>query len=108
MGVQDRDGTRRTVELLIVLTKRLHGFPATASHQRIERTLMPPCQRPEFLGQGESQKKILGRHLFLELTLKPLLTFMVLAVGTVAMAAGMRHEGQVVARSALRQHLGTG
>jgi len=69
---------------------------------------MPPCQRPELRRQCESQKKILGGNLFLELTFQPLLAFMVLAVRTVAMGAGMRHENLAVALRALRQHLGTG
>ncbi len=108
MGVQDRDGARRTLELRVVLTKRAHRLPATAGHEVIEGALMEPGQRPELFGQGEGHQKILGGDLFLELTFQPLLAFMVLAVRTVAMAAGMRHQDLVVALGTLRQHLGTG
>ena len=108
MGVQDRYGARGSLKLLVVQGERVHRLPATADHQGIERALMPPCQRPELLGQGESQKKILGGNLFLELTFQPLLAFMVLAVRTVAMGAGMRHENLAVALRALHQHVGTG
>jgi len=101
MGVQDRYAARRTLELPVVVSKHPHCLPATAGHQCIERALVPPCQRPELLGQGERQKKILGGHLLLELTCQPLLAFMVLAVRTVAMAAGMRHENLAVALGAL-------
>jgi hypothetical protein len=34
---------------------------------------MGPAQRSEFGGQRESQQKVLGGHLFLNLTLQPLL-----------------------------------
>ena len=108
MGVQDRDGARGTLKLLVVVRNGAHCLPATAGHQCIEGALMVPCQGSELRGQGEGQKKILGRHLFLELPLQPFLALMVLAVRTVAMAAGMRHEKLAVALGALRQHVGTG
>ncbi len=101
MGVHDRYAARRTLELLVVVSKHPHCLPATAGHQCIERALVPPCQRPELLGQGERQETVLGRHLFLELTFQPLLALMVLAVRTVAMAAGMGHEKLAVALGAL-------
>jgi hypothetical protein len=56
---------------------------------------MLPGQRAERFGQGKGQQKILRRHLFLELTFQPLLAFMVLAVRTAAMTAGMGHEHPV-------------
>ncbi len=101
MGVQNRYGAGGTLKLLVVVSKGPYGLPATADHQGIERALMAPCQRPELLGQGESQEKILGGHLFVELTFQPLLALMVLAVRTVAMAAGMGHEKLAVALGAL-------
>lgn len=56
---------------------------------------------PEFCRQGKGQKKVLGGHLSLQLTLQPLLALMVLAVRTAAMAAGMGHEKLTVALWAL-------
>ena len=63
-------------------------------------------QRPKFGRQGEGQQKILGRHLFVELPFQPLLAFMMLAMGTIAMAAGMRDEDLFIAAVALRHHDG--
>ena len=64
---------------------------------------MVPGQRPKFGRQGEGQQKILGRDLFVELPFQPLLAFMMLAMGTIAMAAGMRDEDLFFAAVALRQ-----
>jgi hypothetical protein len=61
-------------------------------------------QRSKFFGQGEGQQKIAGGHLFLELALKPLLTFVVLTVRAITVAAGMWHEGLVFAVLTLGQH----
>ena len=65
---------------------------------------MLPSQRPKFGRQGEGQQKILGRDLFLELPFQPLLALMMLAMRTIAMAAGMRDEDLFFAADALRQH----
>ena len=65
---------------------------------------MTPCQRPELLGTGEVPLKIHGGHLFVKLTFQPLLAFVVLTVGTVAMPARVRHEDLVVAIGTLRPH----
>ena len=40
----------------------------------------------------------------MQLTLQPLLAFVVLTVGTVAMPAGVRHEHLMVTVGTLRQH----
>ena len=95
------DGARGALELLVVFTKHPHALPAAEDHQGIEHALMLPSQWPELLGQGEGQEKILGGHLFLELTFQPLLALMVLAVRTVAMAAGVGHQNLAVALGAL-------
>ncbi len=107
MGMQDRDGTGASLQLAVVLGEGFNGLPAAAGDQRIEYTLMPPCQRPQLLGQGESQQEILGGHLFIQLALQPLLTLVVLAVGTVAVTAGVGYEDVVVALAALCLHQGT-
>ena len=60
-------------------------------------------QRPKFGRQGEGQQKILGWHLLFELPFQPLLAFMMLAMGTIAMAAGMWNEDLFFAAVALRQ-----
>ena len=64
---------------------------------------MLPSQGTQFFGQGEGQQKIVGRHLFFELPLQPLLALVVLAMGATAMAAGMWEEDLFFAVIALRQ-----
>ena len=64
---------------------------------------MLPSQRPKFGRQGKGQQKILGWHLFLELPFLPLLAFMMMAMRTIAMAAGMRDEDLLFAAVSLRQ-----
>jgi hypothetical protein len=68
---------------------------------------MTPRQWPELLRQGEGQQEILGGHLFIQLALQPLLTLVVLAVGTVAVTAGVGHEDLAVTLGALCLHQGT-
>ncbi len=104
MGVQYADGTRLSLQLRIVLREGFERFPAATDHQVIKYALMLPSQRTQFFGQGEGQQKILGRHLFFELPFQPLLAFVVLAMGTVAVAAGMRDEHLFFAAVALRPH----
>lgn len=89
MGVQDRDGTGVALELAIVLGKGLLGLPDTAAHQGVAQALMRPGQPPEFGRQREGHQKISRGHLFVELTLQPLLTLMMLAEGTVAVTTRM-------------------
>lgn len=104
MGVQYADGTGLPLQFRIVLREGFEGLPATPDHQVIQCTLMLPGQRTQFFGQGEGQQKILGRHLFFELPFQPLLAFMMLAMGAIAMAAGMRDEDLFFAAVALRHH----
>ena len=104
MGVQYADGAGLALQLRIVPGEGFEGLPTATDHQVIECALMLPSQRTQFFGQGEAQQKILGRHLFFELPFQPLLAFMMLAMGTVAMAAGMRDEDLFFAAVALRQH----
>ncbi len=102
MGVQYGDGAGVSLKLSVVLRKGFDRLPATANHQIIQGALLLPGQRSEFLRQGEGQQKILGGHLPLQLPLQPLLRFVRLAVGTVAMAAGVWHEALAIAVIALR------
>ena len=104
MGVQYADGAGLALQLRIVPGEGFEGLPTATDHQVIECALMLPSQRTQFFGQGEAQQKILGRHLFFDLPFQPLLAFMMLAMGTVAMAAGMRDEDLFFAAVALRPH----
>jgi hypothetical protein len=104
MGMQYADGTGLSLQLWVILGEGFEGLPTTTDHQVIKCTLMLPSQRTQFFGQGEGQQKILGRHLFFELPFQPLLAFVVLAMGTVTMTAGMRNENLFFAAVALRHH----
>jgi hypothetical protein len=104
MGVQYADGTRLSLQLRVVLREGFGRLPAATGHQAIKCTLMLPSQRTQFFGQGEGQQEILGWHLFFELPLQPLFTFVMLAMGAAAMAAGMRDKTLMFAVLALRQH----
>jgi hypothetical protein len=105
MGVQHRDGARGALQLGVIATKGMHRLPTALDHQGIELALMLPCQITKFCRQGEGQQEIVAGHLFLELTFQPLLTLVVLTVGAVPMATGVRHENLFVTLVALRQHL---
>ena len=106
MGVQYADGTGLSLQLWIVLREGFEGLPATTDHQVIKCTLVLPGQRPKLFWQSEGQQKILGGHLFVELPFQPLLALMMLAMRTIAMAAGMRDEDLFIAAVALRHHDG--
>ena len=107
MGMQDRNGARHALQPLVVMTEAAHGLPDTADHPIIEGALVLPGQGPELGRQGEGQQKILGRDLLLELTLQPLLAFMVLAMRAVAMTTGVRHQDLMVTGGALHLHAWT-
>jgi hypothetical protein len=103
-GYAGRNRPGRSLKLFVIQAEGAYGLPAALHHQRIERTLMRPGQRPQLGRQGEGQEKMLAGHLLLELALQPLLALMVLAVRTVAMATGVRHEELFVTVATLRLH----
>jgi hypothetical protein len=86
------------------LREGVEGLPATTDHQVIKYALLLPSQSSQFLWQRERQQKIRCGHLFIELPIQPLLGLMMLAMGAIAMAAGMRNEDVFFAVVALRQH----
>ncbi len=55
MGMQDRNCTRDTLKLLVILGKGSYRLPDTLDHQCIEQALMAPDQRPEFGGERKGQ-----------------------------------------------------
>ena len=62
----------------------------TTHQQIVDDALVRPGECPEFGGEREGQHKVRGRYLFAQLPFQPLLTLVVLTVGAVAMAAGVR------------------
>lgn len=53
MGMQHGDGAGVPLKLWVVLREGFDGLPATADQQVIQRALLLPSQRSEFVGQGE-------------------------------------------------------
>ena len=66
-----------------------------------------PCstlQKSQLSGQGEGDEEIAARHQGLRLPFNPTLALKVLAMGAVAVTAGMRHQALLRAARALSQH----
>ena len=106
MRVQHRNGTGLTLKLRIVSREGIEGFPSATNQQVINDALLLPGQRAQLPRQCKGEHKVLGRHLFLPLTIQPLLAFMALTVWAVAMPAGMRDKDLLVTAVALRHHHG--
>ena len=107
VGVQHRCRPWRALELLVVLAEGMNRLPGASGHQGIDRSLMPPSQRSKLCRQGKGQQEIVRRQLLVELALNPLLALMRLAVGTAAMATGVRHKGLMMTGIAGGLHFGT-
>jgi hypothetical protein len=103
--VQHRNGAGSALQLLVVVAESTHRFPTTLHQRRVHHALVRPGERPEFGRQGKGQQEILGGHLFLQLAFQPLLALVMLAVGAVAMAAGVRQQFLMVTFGALDLHL---
>ncbi len=73
MGVQHRDRPSVALELRIVVGKRIQRLLTAAHHQVVQGALLLPGQHSELPGQSKGDEEILGRHLFFELPLQPLL-----------------------------------
>ncbi len=92
------------LQLRIVTAERVQGLPTALQQQAVDRALMPPGEIAQFGREGERNQEVLGRDAALELALQPLLAFVVLAVRTGAVAAGMRHEALFGTVLALHLH----
>ncbi len=108
MGVQYRDGARRTPQLPIVLAERAQRLPSATQEQIVDRLLVGKGQRAEFGGHGEGDQKVFRRHQPFHLPFQPLLAFVMLAVRAVAMAARMGDQYLMLTRRAADLHLGAG
>jgi len=78
-------------------------------HQGIDQFLIFPGKLSQLSGERKGDQIILGRQLFVELIFNPLLTFMILAMGTISMAAGMGYiaMSSTIVIGALGQHMRT-
>jgi len=85
--------TRCPTELSVVFGEAFQEVLDSSEHQRIDCFLVFPGKVPELFGQSEGEQVVLGRQPPAQLILDPLLIFMVLAMGTVSVAAGMGDIG---------------
>ncbi len=108
MGVQHRDGARRTLQLLIVLTECAQRLPTATQEQIVDSLLVSKGQRAKFGGHGEGDQKVFSRHQPFHLPFQPLLAFVMLAVRALALAARMWNQNMAFTRRTLDLHLGTG
>ena len=92
MGVQHGGKSGHTLQLLVILRKCFQQFLHTEKHQSIDDFLILPGQAAQLFGQCKGDQKILGGQLFVQLILNPLPAFMVLAMGTAPMSAGVRDK----------------
>ena len=72
-----------------VTSQVLHRRRRGAEEQVIDLFLVAPSHAPEFAGQGDRQQKVGHRQKQVLLLLQPLLSLVVLALGTVAVATRM-------------------
>jgi len=78
-------------------------------HQGIDQFLIPPGKLSQLSGESKGEQIVLGRQLFVELIFNPLLTFMILAMGTISMTAGMGYiaKSSTIVISAPGQYMRT-
>ena len=107
MGMEYGGKSSCSTELLVLLGERFQDILNTGKHQGIDSSLMFPGQIPELFGEGEGDQVVLGRQPLAQLILDPLLVFMVLAMGTVPMSAGVWDIGlfSAVVIGTLCQHM---
>ena len=72
------------------LAEGVDGFPCTLGDEVIDDFLVLPCQLAPLFRQGERDHEVVARQLFRLLAFYPLLGFVGLAVGAIAVSAGMR------------------
>lgn len=107
--MENRGESRCATEFFVVLGEALEDVLNCSEHQRIDCFLVFPGKIPELFGQSEGEQVVLGRQPPAQLVINPLLAFMVLAMGTVPVAAGMRDIGLLAALviGTLDQHMRT-
>ena len=103
VGMQHRHRTGFALEFPVVLAKGLHGGPGGGEERGVDGFGLADSKWPQFLGQGEGEQEILGGHLQTPLAFQPDFAFVMLAMRTAAMAAGVRNQPLFVAGAACRQ-----
>jgi len=95
-------------ELFVVPGKGFKDFLNTGKHQGIDFLLVLPGKIPKLSRESKGNQIVLGRQELVQLLFDPPGVFMVLAMGTVPVAAGMRNVGigSAVMSSTFCQHMG--
>ena len=96
MRVENGYKARRSIELFIICGKSLENILHTGKHQGVDGLLMFPGKVAELAGKCEGDQIIRSRQKLLQLIFNPLPIFMVLAMGTIPVSAGMRNRDLVV------------
>jgi hypothetical protein len=98
-----------SLQLFVILGKCFQKFLYTLKHQGINQFLIPPGKLSQLSRECKREQIVLGRQLFVELIFNPLLTFMILAMGTISMTAGMGYiaMSSTILIGALSQHMRT-
>ncbi len=106
VGVKYGDSARAALQMLVVLTEGVDGFPCALGEALIERFLLLPRQLAPFLGEREGEHVVRAGELLLHLTFYPSLRFVGLAVWTMTMSAGVGNVACLRATAACQFHLG--
>jgi len=90
MGVQHGMCTDVSLEPRIIEPERPKSFPGEFDQEIVSEALVTPQERTELSRQGEGHHEVVHGKEFPALTLQPPLAFLVLAMRTAAVAAGVR------------------
>lgn len=89
MGVEHGMGTSAALQLRVPAGKAIDRLPGGFEQEIIGNLLVGPEQSPQLSRYCEGNHKIVNLQQFGLLSFNPSLTFVVLATGAAAMAAGM-------------------
>jgi hypothetical protein len=104
MGMEDSMGTAAATQLWIATCKAIERLPGGFEQQIVGNPLMCPEELPQLRWYSEGNHVIVNRQQSCLLPLQPLLAFMLLAMGTTAVAAGMGQAHLMVAAIAFQHH----
>jgi hypothetical protein len=87
VGMKDGGESRSSSELFVVSGEGLQDILDHQKHQGIDGSLVPPGKLSELARKGEGNQVVCTWQQFTKLLVNPLLALMVLAMGTVSVAA---------------------
>jgi hypothetical protein len=87
VGMKDGGESRSSSELFVVAGEGFQDILGHPKHQGIDGSLVPPGKLPELARKGEGNQVVCTWQQFTKLFVNPLLALMVLAMGTISVAA---------------------